>query len=87
MNEKTESKEMKISEVRESKIVEENGNKTTDVKESKTTELRDNKSSGENRFKTKEYISEVIKVKKAAEVYNQAVIRYWNGNVYLNDVF
>lgn len=55
MNEKTESKEMKISEVRESKIVEENGNKTTDVKESKTTELRDNESSGENRFKTKEY--------------------------------
>ncbi|CDM14992.1 hypothetical protein SEB_p202458 (plasmid) [Staphylococcus epidermidis PM221] len=46
---------MKISEIRESKIVEENGNKTTEVKESKTTELRDNKSSGKNRFKTEEY--------------------------------
>lgn len=46
---------MKISEIRESKIVEENGNKTTEVKESKTTELRDNKSSGKIRFKTEEY--------------------------------
>ena len=51
--------------IREIKRVEENGNKTTDVKENKTTELRDNKSSGENRFKTKEYISEVSKVKKS----------------------
>lgn len=24
---------------------------------------------------------------KAAEVYNQAVVEYWNGNGYLNDVF
>jgi len=54
-----------LTNFKEIKIVEENGNKTTDIKESKTTELRDNKSSGENRFKTKEYILEVIKVKKS----------------------
>lgn len=44
-----------LTNFKEIKIVEKNGNKTTDVKEGKTTELRNNKSSGENRFKTKEY--------------------------------
>lgn len=78
MNEKQESKEMKISEVRESKIVEENGNKTTEVKESKTTELRDNKSSGKNRFKTEEYEEDYTeKDKKGSWGILVAVIAYF----------
>ncbi|WP_162303765.1 hypothetical protein [Staphylococcus aureus] len=78
MSEKTESKEMKISEIKESKIVEENGNKITEVKESKTTELRDNKSSGKNRFKTEEYEEDYTeKTKKGSWGILVTVISYF----------